>query len=84
MDGKQRFDEIELPSKDSFYSNLIEEGITDDEYARAQQVFHQTGCRNLRDYHDLYLKLVVLLLADVFEKFRCLTKSVYQLDPLHF
>ena len=36
------------------------------------------------DYHDVYLKSDVLLLADFFEKFRCACLSDYGLDPLHY
>ena len=47
MDGRHRFDETELPSKEKFYSRLMEEDISDEDYARAQEVFRRTGCRNL-------------------------------------
>ena len=36
------------------------------------------------DYHDLYLKVHVLLLADVFEKFISKCLDYYGLDPCHY
>ena len=37
-----------------------------------------------KDYHDLYLKCDVLLLADVFEKFRNISLKNYGLCPSHY
>ena len=36
------------------------------------------------DYHDLYLKSDVLILADFFENFRKRSKQYYNLDPVHY
>ena len=38
----------------------------------------------MRQYHGLYLTLDVLLLADVFENFRCMSLNYYELDPCHY
>ena len=38
----------------------------------------------MKDYHELYLKCDVLLLADVFEKFRNNSLKNYGLCPCHY
>ena len=84
MDSWERFNETSLPDKESFYSELNKEDITDEDYAHAQKVWKVFKIKNLGEYHDLYVQSNTLLLADVFENFRdkCLDK--YQLDPIHF
>ena len=37
--------------------------------------------KTMRDYHDFYLKTDVLQLADVFENFRKVCQTNYNLDP---
>ena len=38
----------------------------------------------MKDYHDLYLKCDVLLIADVFKKFRNNSLKNYGLCPRHY
>jgi hypothetical protein len=63
---------------------LNEDGITEEEYARARDVWTTFNCQNFKDYHDLYLKTDVILLADVFENFRDLSLKTYELDPAQY
>ena len=58
--------------------------ISEADVAQAFKIYTLFGCRNLGDYHGVYLRTDVLILADVFEKFRQVCMKVYKLDPVHF
>ena len=84
MDEWNKFDEKELPVKESFYSNLMIEDISDTDYKHANNVFKKFDIKNLGEYHDLYVISDTLLLADIFENFRNACMKNYELDPAHF
>jgi hypothetical protein len=84
FDSFEKFNWTELPPQDAFYSELEEEGVTDEEYERAQNVWTSMECQTFKNYHDLYLKMDTVLLADVFENFRDLSMRTYGLDPAHY
>ena len=81
LDSVERLNETQLPSKDAFYSKLSGKGISNKDYKHAQKVWKAFNMKSMRDYHNLYNLTDVLLLADVFEKFRKLCKKNYDLDP---
>ena len=70
MDNWERFNEILLPNKESFYSNLNMENIEDIDYRHRNNVFKIFKLKNLGEYHDLHVQSGTLLLADAFENFR--------------
>ena len=76
-----KFNEKVLPGKDSFYSNLTLENISEIDCAHANNIFKKFNINNLGEYHDL---LHTLLLADIFENFRRSCLENYELDPAHF
>ena len=81
MDNNKKFQETKLPPKEKFYSKLNDEHITQQDFEHAQKVWKTFNCKNMGDYHDLYLKTDVLLLCDVFEEFRNVCLENYELDP---
>ena len=84
MDSWDKFKETSLPSIEKFYSNLNMSGVSDGDYEHACRVWREFGIRNMGEYHDLYLRTDVVLLANVFKSFRIVCLENYGLDPPHF
>ena len=69
MDSFKNFSENKLPDRPEFYNSLKDECINEKDYLASINLWNEFKMKSLGDYHDLYLKTDVLLLADVFEKF---------------
>ena len=82
-DSWERFKEESLPDKESFYSELNNEHITDEDYEHAQKVQSTFNIKNVGKYHDLYVQSDTTLLADVFKSFKDKCMEIYDL-PSHF
>lgn len=84
VDSYERLAETSLPSKEHFYNQLNDEEISDEDYQFACSVWEKFELKTLGEYSELYLKTDVLLLADVFENFRNICYSIYNLDVMRF
>ena len=84
VDSFARFDERQLPPKQAFFNDLLQEAISEEDYAHAMNVWTSFDVKTFGEYHDLYLKTDTLLLCDVFENFRSLCLDYYKLDPCHY
>ena len=79
MDNFKKFSENKLPDRSIFFSSPKDACISEKDYLKAVDVWNVLKINTMGDYHDLYLKTDVLLLADVFEKF-----DYYGLESYHY
>ena len=84
MTDWDKFKEMKLPPREAFYSNLNMAGVKEEDYENANRTWKEFDLKDLGEYHDLYLKTDVILLANVFEAFRKVCLKNYELDPAHF
>ncbi len=84
FDSFDKFQEKDLPPIEEFYKQFTNERRKRTRYNHAQNVWKEFDCKTLGDYHDLYLKTDITLLADVFQDFRKTCMNAYKLDPLHY
>ena len=84
MTDWDKFKETKLPPREAFYSKLNMSGVGNEDYEHANRVWKEFGLKDLGEYHNLYLKTDVILLANVFEAFRKVCLKNYGLDPAHF
>ena len=72
-----------FPSREKFFNRLSDENVSERDYLRGKLVFDKY-CKTFGEFHDIYLRTDVLLLADVFEKFRETCLYNYKLDVPHY
>ena len=84
MDGIDKFEYPTLPPKATFCSSSRFRVRSDDDYEHALSVYNEFKWSRFLDYHMLYLKCDVLVLAAVFEHFRKTSISYYKLDPANY
>ena len=80
MDIWKRFYETTLLNKESSYSELYLEDITDKDYTHAQKVFEEFILKNLGHYYDFYVQSDTLLLTGIYENLRNKCTEIYELD----
>ena len=70
-----------LHSKDKFYNTLTNCTISDKNYEHVFNIWKTVKIKIMRNNHDLYLKVNVLLLAFVFVTFRKESTISFEIDP---
>ena len=80
----KKFSENKLLDRCESFSSLRGKCISKKEYLKANNIWNVFKMNTMGDYHDIYLKTDVLILADVFENVfnRCL--DYYGLDPCYY
>ena len=84
MDSFEKFSENKLPDRCEFFKSLKDKCISEKYYERANNIWNAFKMNSMGNYHDLYLKRDVLLLAHVFEKFIKTCLDYYGLDSCHY
>ena len=59
-------------------------GVSDGDHEHACSIWQEFGIRNMGEYHNLYLRTDVVLLANVFSLLDEICSENYGLDPSHF
>ena len=77
MDSLKKFSENKLPDRSKLFTSLKV-------YLKAIDIWNVFKMNTMIDYHDLYLKTDVSLLADLFEKFINTFLDYYGLDPCRY
>lgn len=75
---------IDKITKDNFNSKLTDKQISDKEFEFFKTATSRMHCKTLRDYHNVYLAVDVLALADVVCAFRKISYERFGIDPLYF
>jgi len=81
MTSFQKFNETEFPDKKCFYNSLTSSEVDEEDYNYGKSIFKKY-CKNMGDYHDLYILTDTLLLLCVMDKWRETARQSYGLEPI--
>ena len=66
MTDWDKFKETKLPPREAFYSKLNKAGVGGEDYEHMNRTWKGFGLKDLGEYYNLYLKMDIILLANVF------------------
>ena len=69
-----------MPSIDNFYSSLKLQNITKEEYDKTIDIYKKLGCKNIKDYLEIYMKSDITLQSDIFNVFRNCIWNKFEID----
>ena len=78
--NKDNIFDKELPTIDKFYSSLKSKKISKEEYNKTINIYKKLGCKNVKDYLEIYMKLDITLQADIFNTFRNTIWNKFEID----
>ena len=84
LDNIEKLKDTKPPPQKVFYSKLTGKGINNYNYKHVLNVWKTWNMKTFKEYLELYNVTDVLLLADVFEKFRDICLKNYRLDPVYY
>lgn len=84
VDKVERLDDTVIPPQEAFHNKFNDTEMSDGDYEHVKKVWQHFLIKNLRQYMKLYMKVDVLILADIFENFRRECRRTYNLDPAHY
>ena len=85
MDDSKNCDvNVEKLKLKDFKNDLTGDNITVRDFEFFESICKWLDIKTLGEYHDLYLRSDVLLLADVFESFRKVCKEYYSFDCTNY
>lgn len=73
-----------FPSREEFYNDLTEEPLKQEDYDHGRKVYEEMKCKNMGDYHDIYVKHDVALLADIMREIREILFQKYEVDMYQY
>ena len=78
--NKNNIYDKQLPSIDKFYNTLKLQNISKEEYDKTLYIYEKLGCKNIKDYLEIYMKLDIALQADIFNIFRNTIWDKFEVD----
>ena len=69
-----------LPSIENVYSSLKLDNTDKEDYDKTLEICKKLGCKNIKEYLDIYLKLDICLQSDIFNVFRKSIWDKFEID----
>ena len=84
FDSDEKYDETVLPPIEAFYNDLEKESCSPEDYEHVQKLWEACNMKTLGDLTLIYCMTDVILLCEVFQRYRNMTEQDFGLDPLHY